>query len=461
MIRINCSYALILSLLTFAAAGCSDTAGTTIVGTNSASEAVSPGDNPSVVTSGQPGSALPVASIPAPGSSATPGNADDDEPEEPLEPLTETPEPEKGSPEWAVREILRIRLLPYPVIETAAADNPASQEKLREQMEAQKKLRTERNKQIIELATGALAVTAKDKAQERLFTVSAHHLLESHLQLALQGDAESTSALYDIAAVFFENRPESDAAAEAQQTVVSLAHSNALRSSETEPRWLIELSRQSQLYATRFPKDSAKSLPFLLAAATSCEMNGQLEEAVTCYRLIEQKFPGTPEAQQITNVLRRIDLPGKSLELAGPALDGNFITMDEYRGKAVLVVFWSTASKPFRDQLPQLLEISKKYEKYCVTVGVNLDLEESAVDRFLEETGVSWPQIFHSERAKRGWNHPLATHYGINTLPTIWLIDPQGTVISTQVQPSTLEPELREVLLKHLRAAKAQETNQN
>ncbi len=112
MPRINCSFALILSLLTFAAAGCSDTAGTTSVGANSASEAVSPGANPSPVTSNQPGSALPVASIPARELRQLPGNADDDEPEEPLEPLTETPEPEKGSPEWAVRKFCEFACSP-------------------------------------------------------------------------------------------------------------------------------------------------------------------------------------------------------------------------------------------------------------------------------------------------------------------------------------------------------------
>lgn len=454
MLRRISQNVLVIGLLPLFTLGCggnstaTPTAQTTSSGNSSS-------DSLPVITPGSSGGGLPVASI------AAPGPKDDDEDEESLDTTPDTPEPEKGTPEWAVREILTIRLMPYPVIEPAASGDAAAQEKLQQKLEEQKKLRTERNQQIITLATGALAATAKDPGQERLFTVAAHHLLESHLQLALQGDADSTAALYDIATVFYERRPESDAAAEAQMTVASLAHSNALRSATAEPKWLVELSRQSQLYATRFPKETAKSLPLLLAAATSCELNQQPEEALACYRLIEQKFPNTPEAQQIANILRRIDLPGKSLELAGPALDGNFITMDEYRGKAVLVVFWSTASKPFRDQLPQLTELAKKYEKYCTVVGVNLDLEESAIDRFLEETGIAWPQIFHSERAKRGWSHPLATHYGINTIPTIWLVDPQGVVVSTNIEAATLEPVLRETLLKHMRAAKAQESNNN
>ncbi len=118
----------------------------------------------------------------------------------------------------------------------------------------------------------------------------------------------------------------------------------------------------------------------------------------------------------------------------------------------VVIVFWATHARPFIDQLPKLTATMKKYEKYATVVGVNLDADEGAVEAFVEETKLTWPQIFSPNRALRGWNSPLAVHYGINTLPTIWLVDPNGIVTDTSINAENLETRLREVYLPFLKA---------
>ena len=51
---------------------------------------------------------------------------------------------------------------------------------------------------------------------------------------------------YDAAKAFQEKRPGSDVAKEAAMTLVNLAHMNAGRYGETEPRWFREFARQAQ-----------------------------------------------------------------------------------------------------------------------------------------------------------------------------------------------------------------------
>ena len=119
----------------------------------------------------------------------------------------------------------------------------------------------------------------------------------------------------------------------------------------------------------------------------------------------------------------------------------------------VIVVFWATHAKPFVDQLPKLAATAKKFEKYAVVIGVNLDAQEPEVESFIEKTGLAWPQIFSPNREQRGWNSPLAAHYGINNLPTIWLVDPNGIVAETSIHADNLETKLREVYTPFLKAA--------
>lgn len=374
-------------------------------------------------------------------------------------------EPVKGSPEWLLLEIQRIKVMPLstdekqPEQKKPESDDeeekpltPAEEQKLAAEFEKTKAVRRERNLQVIKLAEECIAKTAKHADQEAEFDAAVHYLLDSRLQLALQGDQASIEALFDAAKVFYERKPDSASAVEAQLTLVNLTHANALRYGQTQPKWLQEFAKHSQLYASRFPEEQARSVTLLAAAARSCELAGQIEEAKSCYSLLITKFKDTPQAQQAQGVVRRFQLKGKTLELTGPTMDGDDLNIETYRGKMVVIVFWATHARPFIEQLPKLMATMKKYEKYATIVGVNLDADEGAVEAFMEKTGMSWPQIFSPNRALRGWNSPLAVHYGINNLPTIWLVDPNGVVTDTVIDADHLEARMREVYLPFLKA---------
>ncbi len=401
-------------------------------------------------------------------------------------------EPAEGTPEWNLREITRIRLLPLPEMKlpkdddldsdsvdsdpavsqtsaatdttetkladaASAASDPNSVKSVLDQTRA---IRKERNQQIVALAMTTLSQTAKDPEKTDAFNAAVHHFLDAHFQLALQGEETSIAALYDAAEAFHQKKPESVAAAEAQLTLVNLAHANALRYAQSEPRWLQEFSRHSQLFATRFPNENAKALPQLLSAGRSCELHGQLDEAKSCYQLIQAKFPESPQAKQVEGILRRLNLVGQRIEFAGPTLDGNYVSIDEHVGKAVVIVFWASHVKSFQDSVTALQGLSEKYKKYAQVLSVNLDTDVPAIDKFMEETNLNWPVIFQAEHDKRSWNNPLAAYYGVTNLPTIWIVDPTGVVAETDVTAETLEAQLREVILKH-RAAVGASTGQN
>lgn len=413
------------------------------------------------------------------GSSTDPTGAAPDQTAEPE--IVEAP-PAEGTPEWQLLEIAKIRLLPFPSLEgddrdddadedtdneiktTSASDvgqptveDPAAAEKAAEErariVNQIRVLRRDRNQQVIQLATDAIRQTAKDPEKEPVFLAAVQQLLDARYQLALQGDEESINALYEAAEAFHAKRPGSPAAAEAQITVVNLAHTSALKYARTEPKWIQEFARQAELYATRFAEDSSRALPLLMAAGRSCEINGMTEEAKSCFALIQSKYPESPQALQSAGVLRRMSLVGKKPEFAGPTLDGNYLSIDDFAGKATIVVFWSSTATPFVEQCPQIQAICEKYKKYASVLSVSLDAEESDIDTFREKSGLTWPVIFHVEQDQRGWNAPLAKYYGVTTLPTIWILDPRGIVAETQVSAAEFESKLRAVLLKNMAPA--------
>jgi thioredoxin-like negative regulator of GroEL len=171
------------------------------------------------------------------------------------------------------------------------------------------------------------------------------------------------------------------------------------------------------------------------------------KESIEAYTLIQQTFPQSQYAQRVTAILRRLKLAGNPPQLSGPTLSGDQVVLDDLLGQPVLVVFWSTEAKPFVSALPTLLEITRAHRKEGLkVVGITLDTDATAVNQFLVDHKVPWPQIFFAEEGKQGWNNPIASYYGIMEIPALWLIDQSGNVVSTTTTVENLDVELSQLL---------------
>lgn len=350
--------------------------------------------------------------------------------------------PEKDSPEWFILQITRLKLRPLGDDVDAFSQSP----------DKQAELRGERNEQLVNLATEAIARTHKNKTEagQRFFDLAVHHLLEAELQLALTGDKAHIDAIYEHASSLYERDPKSKSAIEAGQVLISFARSNAQRFGQQEPKWLEEYGRLARQFAKSFPQEERQAIPILLAAGQSCEFHGLTTDAIQCYATIHDQFPENPAGDRVTAILRRLNLKGQPIDLAGPTLRGGYVNAAEMTGKPMLVVFWTTQAQPFVKQLPQLRELLGQIDSERLTVvSVNLDDDdnESAVQTFLETNGLNWQTIFQTDAEKRGWNNPVATYYGIQSVPLYWVVSSKGSVVETSNNVQQIEPLLKKLMV--------------
>ena len=183
------------------------------------------------------------------------------------------------------------------------------------------------------------------------------------------------------------------------------------------------------------------------------------ELAVTAYNsfseLIDQgPRPVTPEdvnyqeaAEVMRAAARRLDLPGKPMEVAGRTFDGDEFDIEELRGKVVLVDFWATWCAPCIEELPRVKELYEEHhDDGFEVVGISLDDSDTSLADFLQERQIPWITLFEPDPEKRGFNCPIVNHYGINELPTAILVDREGNVISV----NAFRDGLAELLEEHL-----------
>lgn len=107
-------------------------------------------------------------------------------------------------------------------------------------------------------------------------------------------------------------------------------------------------------------------------------------------------------------------------------LAGGELSLDEFRGKTLIVDFWATWCVPCLAQIPILNAFSRDHAEEVAVVGVSVDAEgRSAVEEFIQQVPIDYPVLFGDEA--------LARSYGAPGFPALAVVDAQGRIDSLHV----------------------------
>jgi thiol-disulfide isomerase/thioredoxin len=187
---------------------------------------------------------------------------------------------------------------------------------------------------------------------------------------------------------------------------------------------------------------SPDAVEAFLQLGTMCEYAGQDEDAKKWYGRIGSDFPNSPQAKKAGGAAARLDSVGKTITLKGNSRSGGTVDLADYRGKAVLIQYWATWCNPAKNDMAALKELAAKYEKSFTVLGVCLDTNAKSLEAYLANNPLPWPQIFE----EGGLDSRPACVFGIITLPTMILVDPQGKVVNRNIQTSEIEAELKKLV---------------
>lgn len=144
-------------------------------------------------------------------------------------------------------------------------------------------------------------------------------------------------------------------------------------------------------------------------------------------------------------------LIGKSVpDFSAIDLGGRPISLQQYRGKVVLLDFWAVWNSFC---IGDILNLKKIYDTYkdegFDIIGVSLDTDEAKLRNFLKENNIPWRQIFSGKERQC----PLGQQSDVRSIPTRWLIDRDGKLIVHEANHKLISHEGREPDLERLVAA--------
>ena len=67
-------------------------------------------------------------------------------------------------------------------------------------------------------------------------------------------------------------------------------------------------------------------------------------------------------------------------------------------------------------------------------VGVSLDQDHNQLTAFIEENQLDWPQVFTNKPELARWDNPIASYYGVTSIPQVFLLDRKGVVVAAHLQ---------------------------
>lgn len=131
-------------------------------------------------------------------------------------------------------------------------------------------------------------------------------------------------------------------------------------------------------------------------------------------------------------------------EFSAESTQGKVVSLEDYRGRYVIVKFGATWCGPSRADATAVKKLHSELPSMrFAVIGLLLDDDIAAVKRHRETTGVTWQQCLVGTSGM----HPIVQAYRVEVLPTILLIGPEGKILAKGLRGE----EIRKAVEKHLK----------
>lgn len=140
---------------------------------------------------------------------------------------------------------------------------------------------------------------------------------------------------------------------------------------------------------------------------------------------------------RINDDLRRLSLLGQSIDLRMPVWNGGPpLNLTERRGRVQVLLFWASFSLPSLHELASLQQLAAQFVGQPVDfITVSVDSDRAALTGLIKTADLRWPTGFDG----KGWTGEEVRRLGINAVPTVWVLDRKGRLLSLNARGEEAE----------------------
>jgi peroxiredoxin len=157
---------------------------------------------------------------------------------------------------------------------------------------------------------------------------------------------------------------------------------------------------------------------------TLLELGRDAEGIVELKKYVEAQ----PNGSKAESAARLIENPRRAREAYAPdfsltTADGEFVSLEDLRGKVVLLDFWGTWCPPCVASVPAVRDLQRRFQKepQFKMISVSSDGDEAKWRGFIDKNQMVWTQYLDRD-------HHVQRAFGVHEFPTYILIDAEGIV---------------------------------
>jgi peroxiredoxin len=126
-------------------------------------------------------------------------------------------------------------------------------------------------------------------------------------------------------------------------------------------------------------------------------------------------------------------------EFSLPDTERNMVALSDFRGQYLLVSFWASWCPFCRQENPHLVKLYSQYKDYDFEIlGVSLDRSMEPWLKAIADDGLEWLHISDL----KGWQNEASSQYGVASIPSNVLLDPNGVILGRNLKGEELDKKL-------------------
>lgn len=156
----------------------------------------------------------------------------------------------------------------------------------------------------------------------------------------------------------------------------------------------------------------------------------------------------TAESQELDRLLGDMGVikmvQALPVEIRLKNLNGQPVSLSDFRGKIVFLNFWTTWCYACRIEMPDMEKLHQKFKnKDFAMVSINLQESASQVKQFFKDFKLTFTALLDSDGE-------VGAHFMITSIPTTFILDKEGIIIGKVMGPREWDGKKAFALFEHL-----------
>lgn len=159
----------------------------------------------------------------------------------------------------------------------------------------------------------------------------------------------------------------------------------------------------------------------------------------------ESQTERTEEQQSTTQQNVGIEVGNVAPNFTMNNVEGKPVSLSQFKGKTVVIDFWATWCPPCRRSIPYVKEAYEKFKNNNVEfIGISLDKQDGLDGwrEYIKENQMNWVQVADG----KFWDNDVAVRYGIESIPSMWVINREGMIVGKNLSHDELESTITQAI---------------